>query len=317
MIQSKRTVIFLFMLGVMFSQGAGAHVSRTCLKVVEQAARDLKTCEVKKSREACSAKRDVLSKKVAICTRQQFSNDDIVHAVRSGESRIAGNASYYLEPVAADAEKVVAEMGKGNQENFTEQFPFVESFPMGELYHGANQGGCRDGFLAVGERYNFLGQLDFKKYDEKDLDIHKPYTLYFFNKMVDGTCYQTPLVGQRMANGDRTVVNLPVKFFEYLERGHDVQGSSSVIIRCNAISTCNDIKHKKLKIQVDYQATYLRIKRLEYCKKKASGNVLYRALKVKRKKEDLPSYCQDNDPWENLPKLRETLNHLGNELYGS
>ena len=200
-----------------------AHVYHACLKAVEQAARDFKACTNQSRAEHCRKQRQHLSQQVNQCKAQAFAEEDIVDAIRHGESEIAGDPAYYLPSTGQADQQQGNDITQGNIENFREQFTNVSAFPVEDLGFGANMGGCNRAFLTKGKRYQFLGEFDFKRYTGKDLKA-VPHHLFFFARMTDGACYAAPRPGQTMDNGDLVVVNLPESFFPFLKQSSRVAG---------------------------------------------------------------------------------------------
>ncbi|MCG8672694.1 MAG: hypothetical protein MI867_25050 [Pseudomonadales bacterium] len=315
---SLRTLFCLSIAIVCFQAASfsNAHVAESCLKLLEQSAQDLKHCVVKKKRENCRYDRQLLTDQVESCREQQFSDEEITHAIRVGESFVEGNASYYLEPSARDALNSAEMVAKGNVENFSVQFRKVKSFPVEDLYVGANMGGCHRAFLATGERYKFLGSFKFKRYNPEDIDNAVPHTIFFFNKMLEGVCYEAPNPGQTMPNGDRVVLNLPREFFVYLKRSAEIQDERAVTVICASEAECSTKKKKALELQVDYHASFLRLQRLKLCERQSKSNgVFQRMARFKITHEELPTHCMEETLDENIKSLSKTVNNIGRQLF--
>lgn len=301
-----------------FSIGAGAHVTSSCLMVLEQKAFDLKQCIETKGRENCGFERQLISNQIKECRQEQLSDDELEHAIKMGESYAQGTAAYHLGPSLQDSEKVATITTRGNIDNFRRQFAHVKAFPVEILQDGINVGGCNRAYLAALDRYNFLGKVELKRYDADDIDAEYPHTLYFFESMLEGTCYDAPSTGQVMSNGDRVVVNIPENFFTYLRRASKRDESKAVVVRCANAAECDDKKRQVLALQLDYQATFLRLKRLNLCKASdGAGGWFRRATRARPTidTEELPAYCDAENLDKNIEELSATLEKTGEQLF--
>ncbi|MDX1694969.1 MAG: hypothetical protein R3208_14480 [Ketobacteraceae bacterium] len=305
------------MINALLSVGvAGAHVSDPCLLVVSQEAKRFKQCLQNQHQDHCREQRQALTDQVRRCRELAFTNEAIEEAIDAGESQVAGEDAYYLPETPASNAVAAVDVSKGNIQNFRHQFSNVTAFPIEDLDYGAGQGGCQNAFLAAPERYQFLGHFEFKRYLPEQELKPKPHSLFFFARMSEGVCYAAPKPGQRMDNGDLMVLNLPVGFFDFLRQATRQAGAEAVIVRCISEAECTGKKRKAVSLQVDYHATYLRLKRLQLCEKEEAGNRWYRRMaKFKVEKERLPDYCMEETLEENIRQLKAMLRQTGEALF--
>lgn len=181
MVSYKHGWFYLCLVVLWTCSGVRAHVVHPCLNLAEQAAMNLKQCSVQKQSAQCRDLRQKLSDQVEACRKQQFTDEDILAAIREGERKVKGKPSFFLPPEQHVSEEKLADISQGNIENFARQFSAVKAFPVEDLTTGANQGGCRNAFLAQGLRYLFFGDIEIKRYTG-DKTLPERYQYYFFCK---------------------------------------------------------------------------------------------------------------------------------------
>ena len=300
----------------LFAGVAHGHVNYPCLQQVARAAEVLKQCTSTRHSDHCRDQRQALSDQVRICEKQAFTRNAIEEAIKEGEGRVSGGSSYYLPEKGADSPQAAIDTGKGNIENFRRQFPNVSAFPAEDLDYGVNQGGCHQAFLASPGRHQFLGHFEFGRYSLDDELSVEPYRLYFFARMSEGVCYAAPKPGQTMDNGDLVVLNLPTSFFAFLKQAVLQAGAEAVIVECENEADCTRKKREAVSLQVDYHATYLRLKRMLQCRQLAEDNRWYRRMaKLRLEKDELPTHCMEADLEKNIRLLRDDLKKTGKQLF--
>lgn len=300
---------------VMWGSAYG-HVYHSCLQQVAHEAQMLKQCTTTRHSDHCRDQRQALSDQVRVCQQQQFTSDAIEAAIREGESKVAGDSTYYLPEKNANIPQAAFDAGRGNVANFRGQFANVSAFPVEDLDYGVNQGGCHQAFLASPGRHQFLGHFEFKRYWVGESLQAEPYRLYFFARMAEGVCYAAPKAGQSMDNGDLVVLNLPTSFFAFLKQAVRQAGAEAVIVECADETECTQKKRKAVSLQVDYHATYLRLQRMEQCQEQAKDNRWYRRMaKLRLEKDELPTHCMEADLENNIRQLKDSLRDTGKQLF--
>ncbi len=311
---------YLLILVWLCSSGAVAHITDTCLVVVEQSATALKECAMDRGQAGCIGERKSLTSQIDECLRQQFTRESIRAAILSGESLVKGTFSYYM-PLEREAIGGAENWVKGNEMNFEAKFGgLTHQIPVG-MDDNLNAGGCRQAFMGDGKHYLYYGALELSRYPigEESADA-KPsrYQLYLMVKMQKGQCYPVPQTGEKDRSGQIKVANLPEGFIRQLENQPNQFGTVNRVRICESESDCLQAKKALLRHQVDYQAAYLKQRRLQYCLEVSEQNSwLARIGRFEIDKQPLPDYCPADGLEAQLSRHEGVMQVLERKLFGS